>query len=72
MKKLLILRPSIVYGPGENIIAGSPSGFLKQIMNKKKKISLWGDGSEIRDFLYIDDLVNVIIQGIKEKSFWNL
>ena len=27
MKKLLILRPSIVYGPGENIIAGSPQAF---------------------------------------------
>ena len=35
MKKLLILRPSIVYGAGENIIAGSPQAF-KQIMNKKK------------------------------------
>ena len=30
---------------------------------------MWGDGSEIRDFLYIDDLVNVIIQGIKKKVF---
>lgn len=70
-QKLLILRPSIVYGPNENLIAGSPSGFLNLNL-KKNKISIWGDGTEIRDFLYIDDLVNVIIKSIKSKFFGNI
>ena len=53
-----ILRPSVVYGPGDTS-AYTPSGFLQAALSQAR-ISVWGDGSEVRDFLYISDLLLVI------------
>lgn len=64
-KKIIILRPTIVYGANEGLTAGSPSGFLKLLKNKKK-ISIWGNGSEIREFLYVEDLTKIIVKLISK------
>jgi len=57
--KLVILRPSTIYGPGELIIPHTPSGFLK-IYLSDKTVTLWGDGSELREFAFIDDIVRFV------------
>ena len=67
-KNLLIVRPTIVYGPNEPIYQSSPSGYIKKIF-KKDKINIWGDGSEIRNFIYIDDLVLKIFKLISKGIF---
>ncbi|HJX05945.1 MAG TPA: NAD-dependent epimerase/dehydratase family protein [Candidatus Nanoarchaeia archaeon] len=56
---LIILRPSTIYGPGEKIIAPTPSGFLIKYL-EGGEVTLWGDGSEHREFLFIEDLVRLI------------
>lgn len=56
---LFILRPQIIYGPGEPVISYNPAGFLKKILNKEK-LTLWGDGTEKREFIYIDDIVRLV------------
>jgi nucleoside-diphosphate-sugar epimerase/SAM-dependent methyltransferase len=56
---LVVLRPSIIYGPGETIVASTPSGFLVKYL-EGGEVTLWGDGSELREFLFVEDLVNVI------------
>jgi nucleoside-diphosphate-sugar epimerase len=52
-----VVRPFSVYGPG----------LRKQLIwdmymktKKSKSVELWGDGTESRDFIYIDDLVDSI------------
>lgn len=56
---LIILRTPTIYGPGEKILAPTPSGFLNTYLDGKE-VTLWGDGSEIREFLYVDDLIRII------------
>lgn len=56
---LIVLRIPSVYGPHERIIAPTPSGFLTTCRSGGE-VMLWGDGSELREFLFIDDLVGVI------------
>ena len=56
---LLILRPALVYGPAESGIFYGPSGFLQTVL-RGEPVNLWGDGEERREFLYIDDVVEVI------------
>jgi UDP-glucose 4-epimerase len=54
-----ILRLSNPYGPSQNVEGqlGAASVFAwKAVTNQT--ISIWGDGSTIRDFIYIDDAVN--------------
>jgi UDP-glucose 4-epimerase len=53
---LLILRPALVYGPHEPAYYYGPSGFLRLTLSNAP-ITLWGDGEELREFLFIDDVV---------------
>ena len=57
--KLLILRPPTVYGPEDSAGGYTPSGFYKKLYNNEK-ITLWGDGTELRSFLFIEDFVNIL------------
>lgn len=55
-----ILRPSNVYGPGQFERTGF--GIVPTALGKIKRneiLQVWGDGSAVRDYLYIDDLVEL-------------
>ncbi|RBQ03556.1 NAD-dependent epimerase/dehydratase family protein [Pedobacter miscanthi] len=58
-----ILRIGHVYGPGEDkyekII---PVTIRKLIANQP--VEIWGDGSELRAFIYIDDVVKAIVNSL--------
>ena len=56
---LVCLRPPLVYGPGDLGRTYGPSGFSAAAM-EGTPITLWGDGTELREFIYIDDLCRVI------------
>lgn len=53
-----ILRPSNLYGPGQSVRSGFgiiPTAFHK--IQTKETLDIWGDGSAVRDYLYIDDFM---------------
>lgn len=56
---LLILRPPLIYGPGEPGETYGPVKFIKAALNKEQ-ITLWGDGTERRDFIFIEDIVKIV------------
>jgi UDP-glucose 4-epimerase len=58
-----IVRPSNPYGERQNPegIQGAISVFLGKIF-KNENIELWGDGSVVRDFIYIKDLTEGIVR----------
>lgn len=56
---LALLRTSTIYGPHEKIIAPTPSGFLTTYL-AGGEVSLWGDGTDLREFLFIEDLVRIV------------
>jgi UDP-glucose 4-epimerase len=61
--KYLIVRPSNPYGHGQNIHA--KQGLIAVAMGKilaGEPIEVWGDGSNVRDYIYIDDLCDVFCQ----------
>ena len=58
IKNLSILRPTTIYG-NININTYCPSGFVGKSI-KGKKIELWGNGEEKRDFFNVDNFVEVI------------
>lgn len=63
--KATILRPSNVYGPGQNERQGFgiiPAAF--GTIQRGETLKIWGDGSAKRDYLYIDDLVDLAIRAI--------
>ena len=64
----IVVFPTNLYGPKDNFSEDSshviPALIKKVFFAKnadKKKITLWGDGSPSRDFLYVDDAAEGII-----------
>lgn len=61
---LVIFRPCKIYGPGEASNAYGPTQFVKAII-AGENIHLYGDGSELRDHLYVCDLVELIVRALE-------
>ena len=55
---LLVLRPPSIYGPEDKGESYGPVGFSKKIA-RGDPITLWGDGTEQREFIFIDDLIEI-------------
>lgn len=59
-----ILRPSNPYGPGQKAGAqGIIGNFLWNIANDKP-CEIWGDGSIIRDFVYVEDVAEACMLSV--------
>lgn len=61
--RYLIVRPSNPYGHGQNLHGkqGLVAVAIGKIMDGKP-VEVWGDGSAIRDYIYIDDLAEIFFQ----------
>lgn len=62
----VVIRPSNVYGPGQVPRAGFgvvPTAFSAAL--EGTPFTVWGDGTIERDFLFIDDLINLVERATK-------
>lgn len=66
--KYLILRPFLIYGPGQTINRLIPSTIINCLKDKHFPCSL---GDQTRDFLYISDFVDLILRCIENKKIYN-
>ncbi|MBF0391885.1 MAG: NAD-dependent epimerase/dehydratase family protein [Alphaproteobacteria bacterium] len=64
-----VLRAANPYGPGQNprSAQGAIGVFLGRMLNGET-IDIWGDGSVVRDFLYIQDLVRALMLAIDHQG----
>lgn len=64
MDDLTITRPANVYGPFDNFDSENamvvPS-LIKRALESDGELSVWGDGSAIRDFIYAEDVARGMI-----------
>ena len=56
---LSILRPPVIYGPGDRNVNYGPATFAQKAQ-RGEQIVLWGDGTEKREFIYVDDVARVV------------
>lgn len=54
--KVYIFRPFSGYGYDQDLNYPFPS-FVKRVVDKVEDFEIWGDGSQVRDFIHIDDVV---------------
>jgi len=65
----IVLRQSCIYGPHQFGIEdqGWVAFFIKQALSGKT-IKIYGNGKQVRDLLYVDDLVDLYFKIIKKKK----
>ena len=56
---LVCVRPPTVYGPGEKVISYGVGSFLKEVA-AGGPIKMWGDGSELREMIFVEDLAGLV------------
>jgi len=64
-----VLRVSNPYGPGQGI--GRNQGLIAMVCHKilhNSPVEIWGDGSVVRDYIYVQDLVSAIEKSILHVS----
>lgn len=65
----VILRLFNVYGPGQNpSYAGVVASFLERAL-RGGPLVIYGDGEQTRDFIYVDDVSEVVLRIIEEDAF---
>ena len=62
----LVLRPSNSFGHGQNLYGkqGLVAVAIGKLL-KNETIEVWGDGSAVRDYIYVDDLANIFVKLIE-------
>ena len=69
--KFTIIRHSNIYGPHDKYDLDKSHVFgatITKVMKATDDLEVWGDSSEIRDFLHADDLVNFIKKAISKQK----
>ena len=54
--KVYVFRPFSGYGPDQDLNYPFPS-FMKRVLDRVDDFEIWGDGTQVRDFIHIDDVV---------------
>ena len=60
----VVVRPFNVYGPGQ-VGEGAISAFVQRAI-KGEDISIHGDGTQIRAWCYVDDMVRAVMLGLED------
>lgn len=65
-----VMRIANPYGPGQSGLKGQ--GIIGSYLNKIKKneqIQIWGDGSVVRDYVHVGDVISATLNLIKYQGF---
>lgn len=67
-KSITIIRPTNLYGPRQPLVPGFGliSTLVDHLINNKQ-VTIWGDGSVRKDFLFISDLVELLVRVIESR-----
>jgi len=60
-----IIRPFSGYGEDQDLTYPFPT-FMDRVKKKQDPFTIWGDGTQVRDFIHIDDIVDGVLEVIKQ------
>jgi len=63
---LLILRPPLIYGPGDTSNSYGPAALCRAAA-RFEETTLWGDGTELRELLYVGDACRLVAELLDSK-----
>ncbi|MBW7990855.1 MAG: NAD-dependent epimerase/dehydratase family protein [Planctomycetes bacterium] len=60
----VVVRPANIYGPNDDFeweTSHVLPALIRKVVERHNPIEVWGDGNDIKDFIYIDDFVEGIL-----------
>ncbi len=69
--KLSVIRPTALYGPYDNYDLGSchvVPALIRKAVERQSPYEVWGDGSQVRDFLHARDLARASLMMLEKKA----
>lgn len=65
----IVVRPANIYGPYDDFeweTSHVLPALIRRVVERHDPIVVWGDGSDIKDFIYIDDMINGILLAMEK------
>lgn len=72
--KTIIVRPGNLYGPYDKFDPAKAKvipSLIAKVVNRQNPINVWGNGKDLKDFLYIDDFCRALIKIINLNTDFN-
>ncbi|MFC1574231.1 NAD-dependent epimerase/dehydratase family protein [Candidatus Latescibacterota bacterium] len=69
----VVIRPSNSYGPYDKYDFGKShmcAAMLRRVVERHDPIEVWGTGDDVRDLIYIDDLIDGIILSMEKTDLY--
>jgi GDP-L-fucose synthase len=67
--KVVIIRPSAVYGPGDNFMDNTSHvipALIKRAVQRENPYVVWGSGDEVRDFIHVSDFARACLLALEK------
>ncbi len=65
----IVVRPGNIYGPFDDFAWETSHvipALVRKVVERHKPLEVWGDGKDIKDFIYVEDLVNGLLLAIEK------
>lgn len=70
----VVLRPSNIYGPRDKFDREKShvtAALVRKVVERQNPIVVWGDGSDARDVIYIDDFIDAVLIAAESVESYN-
>lgn len=64
----IVLRPSNIYGPNDDFEPATSHvtpALIRKVVERQNPIEVWGTGDDVRDLIYVDDVVEAIVKAME-------
>lgn len=72
--KTVVVRPANIYGPYDDFeweTSHVIPALIRKVVERHNPIEVWGDGKDIKDFIYIDDFIDGILLAMEKVDNFN-
>lgn len=70
----VVLRPTNIYGPHDDFnfeTSHVTPALMRRAVEKQDPLTVWGDGSEVRDLVYVEDLIDAMLLAMDKVDGYN-
>jgi GDP-L-fucose synthase len=67
----VVVRPSNAYGPWDKFdfaVSHVTGALIRRVVERHRPLEVWGTGEDVRDLIYIDDLVEGIVRATEHEA----